>query len=97
MGVLHLAHTDYGTAHAGQLVGCHVGKGLCHVAQLVGVFDAVPFVGPRREKLVVFLPLVVLGVEEVFQIVESNRVGGELLLLCGDACAPSCEEGDEQK
>ncbi len=92
LGVLHLAHAYYGTSHAGQLVGAKVGKGTRHVVQLVGVFKFVPSVRTCRKKIVVVLSFVVIGVEEVFLIVETHCIHGKL------ACrSPKCDEKNYRK
>ena len=82
LGVLHLAHTNDGTTHTRQHVGSHLGEHASHVAQFVGVFKTVPFVGTRGQKFIVVLAFIVASVEEVLLIVKAHTIDRELLVLC---------------
>ena len=93
IGILHLRNTYHGTSHR-QFFGAHFGQGTCHVVQLIGVFQGGPLVGACGQVLIVVLSLVVAGVEEILQVVESHGIEAELL-LGGSREGEQQEEGKE--
>ena len=73
--VLHLGQADDGSPH-GQFVGAEIRQHLGHVFQFGVVLHRAPLVDALGGVLVVVLPGVVDGVEEVFLVVESHAVEG---------------------
>ena len=90
--VLHLADADDGTANLFQLVGTHLRQHAGQVLQLVRILQTAPLVAAVRQELIVVLTLVVTGVEEILQIVESHAIDSELPFLC-----PGCTDGHEKR
>ena len=80
--VLHLCHADGGTSHQRQHVGAHLRERPRHVAQLVAVLHARPFVLAVGQILIVVLTGIVAGVEQVLKIIETDGINREFLLLC---------------
>ena len=70
--VFHLRHAEDSYA-IGADVGADGGDGIGHVMELGGVFLGVPLVEAFGQKLLVVLQRVVDGVEEVFQIIETDQ------------------------
>ena len=74
LGVLHLRHTDNGTANARQSVGTQLCQHTSHVLQFVTILQSAPFVLSVRQELIIVVPFVVTGIKEIFQIVESYSI-----------------------
>ena len=90
--VLHLAQTNDGTTHMRQHVGAHVGQCARHVAQLVAVFQPIPFVGAAGQKVIIFFAGIVAGVKQILLVVEAHGIDAHLLLRCGNHGDAPCEE-----
>ena len=76
VAVLNLGNPQDGVPYA--VVLLHLRNDLCHVGEFLAVFCLGPLVCSVREILVVVLAFVVIGVEEVLQIVETYHVAAVL-------------------
>ena len=90
--ILHLAQSNDGASHMWQHVGAHVGQCARHVAQLVAIFQPIPFVGAAGQKVVIFFAGIVAGVKQIFLVVEAHGIDACLLLRCGNHGDAPCEE-----
>ena len=80
--VLYLADSEYGMI--GLVVIRHRPDDGGHVVQFLLVPCLGPFVGPVRQELVVVFPFVMIGVEEVLEVVESEHIAaGSLAARAG--------------
>ena len=61
--VFYLSKTNSRTSNARQLVCAKVGKCLCHIAQLVTVFQTIPLVRTARKEVVVALAFIVASIK----------------------------------
>ena len=81
VAVLHLTDTDNRTTHARQDVGTHLCQHRRHIAQLMLIFHLRPLVSAVGQILVVVFPFIVLGIKQIFQIVEAYAVNSIPLCL----------------
>ena len=70
--VLDLGNAEDGVE--GSVGLCHFRNDGGHVVEFLLILDVSPLVGPVRKELVVVLSLLVIGVEEILQIVEPDDV-----------------------
>ena len=91
--VLHLRHANDAGPNARKLVGAHLGKHLGHVCQFMLVLHLVPMIGACGQEVEIVFPLIVNGVEEVLQVVESYGINA-VLLLCVER---QCHSGHRQQ
>ena len=94
VAVLDLAHAQHGVPDLVVLLHCPDDRG--HVVELLGVFDIRPLVFAVGQIFIVVLALVVIGVEEVLEVVEADHVvAAAALRLCGHGQRRPQDEGGQ--
>ena len=97
MIVLHLRQADEGTADARQHVSPHVRQGARHVLKLVAILQTIPFIRPAGQEVIVVLPRIMTGVEEILLIVKTHGITAVSLLCFDSARDPEQEQHRHQE
>ena len=76
-----LAHAYHSRSIGAELVGAELANGVSHVLELVGILERSPTIVAGGQELLVVGVGVVDGVEKILEVVESNRIYRNLILL----------------